>query len=121
MIVLATDAPLEARQLERLCRRAAAGLARVGSHYSYGSGDFVVAFSTIRQSQPQILVGSSSSVVDEKTVLEEMFLGMVECVEEAVLNSMTCANTMAGRDGHTALGLPLADLQAIVSRHLKNV
>jgi D-aminopeptidase len=123
MIVLATNAPLEARQLERLCRRAAAGLARVGSHYSHGSGDFVVAFSTTRQSQPQpaALIGSPFSVFDEKTVLEEMFLGVVECVEEAVLNSLTCAETMTGRDGHTALGIPLTDLKAIVSRHQKFV
>ena len=48
MIVLATDAPLDARQLQRLCVRAGAGLARVGSHYGHGSGDFVIGFSTAR-------------------------------------------------------------------------
>ena len=109
MVVLATDAPLSARQLGRLCVRAAAGLARLGGVLSHGSGDFVIAFSTtqrIPQRAPRPTV-MQLALANEATVMDGLFRAVVESVEEAVLNSLAAAQTMIGRDGHVAYALPL--------------
>ena len=117
MIVLATDAPLDSRQLHRLCVRAGAGLARVGSHYGHGSGDFVLAFSTAYRiaHEPIGLVADRRLVIDEAKVLEGLFRAVVESVEEAIVNSLFGAETMVGRDGHTAWALPLDAAVAALS------
>jgi D-aminopeptidase len=118
MIVLATDAPLEARQLQRLCRRAGAGLARVGSHYSHGSGDFVLAFSTAYriEHEPIGLVAGRAAVIDEARVIEGLFRAVVESVEEAVVNSLFCAETIVGRDEHVAYALPVDEVLKLTRR-----
>lgn len=112
MIILATDAPLDARQLRRLCVRASAGLARVGSHLAHGSGDFVIAFSTANrvEHEPASLTATQTVLADEQKAMGWLFPAVVECVEEAVLNSLFRAETMVGRDGHTAYGLPAEDV-----------
>ena len=109
MVVLATDAPLDARQLGRLCVRAGAGLARTGSCYGHGSGDFVIAFSTaVRVAHaPPALEAMQPVVADEGKAMRWLFPAVAECVEEAVLNSLFCAETMTGRDGHTIQALPV--------------
>jgi len=114
--VLATDAPLDSRQLQRLCVRVAAGLARVGSHLGHGSGDFVIAFSTARRVEhvPKALMATQSVLADEEQVLGWLFRAVVESVEEAVLNSLFRAETMVGRDGHTAYGLPIQQVVELV-------
>ncbi len=91
MVVLGTDAPLEARQLQRVCLRAAAGLARCGAVFYHGSGDFVIAFSTGRviERQPASLCGQIPAVLDEACVLNGLFQAAAESVEEAVLNSLS--------------------------------
>lgn len=116
MIVLATDAPLSARQLGRLCRRAAAGLARTGSVIDHGSGDFVIAFSTTHRiaHSPASLTAPLSLVVDEERVLPWLFLAVVESVEEAVLNSLCAATTVVGRDNHVRYALPLLEVQRLL-------
>lgn len=116
MIVLATNAPLDARQLHRLCGRAAAGLARVGSVYGHGSGDFVIAFSTAwRLSRHAALPSTArTTLADEEQVLGALFPGVAACVEEAVLNSLCCATTVTGRDGNTAHALPLDAVAALL-------
>jgi D-aminopeptidase len=116
MIVLATDAPLSARQLERLCRRAGAGLARTGSTIDHGSGDFVIAFSTTHRiaHTPTAFTAPVSLVVDEERVLSWLFLAVVECVEEAVLNSLCAATTVVGRDDHVRHALPLREVQRLL-------
>lgn len=108
MIVLATDAPLDSRQLGRICRRAAAGLARTGSTLGHGSGDFVIAFSTSQPGflDPRALAGPREQVLDEARLLDPLFQAVVESVEEAVLDSLCTAETSVGRDGHTAYELP---------------
>lgn len=109
MVVLATDAPLDARQLTRVCRRGALGLARVGGSASNGSGDFVLAFSTAYR----VLHEDASPLAafrllrDSAPVMDELFLAAVEAVEEAVLNSLFAARTVVGRDGHVAPALPV--------------
>jgi D-aminopeptidase len=114
MIVLATDAPLSARQLRRLCVRAGAGLARVGSYYGHGSGDFVIAFSTANRvaHEPTTLTMSETRLIDDARVLESLFRAVVESVEEAIVNSLCAAETMIGRDGHVRYALPLETVLA---------
>jgi len=118
MIVLATDAPLSSRQLSRLCVRAAAGLARTGSVYGHGSGDFVIAFSTAQRldHEPASLTSVQTLVVDEARAMEWLFPAVAESVEEAILNSLFRAETVVGRDGHTRFALPVEEVVAWVHR-----
>jgi D-aminopeptidase len=118
MVVLATDAPLTARQLRRLCVRAAAGLARTGSHYGHNSGDFVIAFSTAWQVEgaPSALTATQTVLADEGRAMSWLFPAVVESVEEAVLNSLFRADTVAGRDDHVRHALPVEQVVALVRR-----
>jgi len=119
MIVLATDAPLDARQLGRLGPRAAAGLGRLGSVLDHGSGDFVIAFSTAQRLPhvPPRLTEPRLVVADEARVMSALFLAVVESVEEAVLNALCAAETMTGRDGHTRQALPCAEAAELIRSH----
>lgn len=117
MIVLATDAPLSARSLERLAKRSVLALGRVGSFMSNGSGDFVVAFSTA-QTVPHapadpVLVRRDLA----NDALSPLFLAVVEAVEEAILDSLLTATTVTGRDGHVGEAIPLDDLRRVLRRH----
>jgi len=118
MIVLATDAPLSSRQLTRLCVRAAAGLARTGSHLGHGSGDFVIAFSTAQRFPhvPRSLTEAQTVLVDEGRAMTWLFPAVVESVEEAVLNSLCRAETTTGRDGHVRVALPLDEMVGLLRR-----
>ncbi len=112
MIVLATDAPVSPRNLERMAKRAMLGLARTGSYSSNGSGDFVIAFSTQnrrtggKSPRPDALLPNSR--------MNPLFLGTVEAVEEAVYNALTAATTVEGRDGHVQKALPLDRLREVL-------
>jgi D-aminopeptidase len=118
MIVLATDAPLSERQLQRLCVRASAGLARTGGYLKHGSGDFVIAFSTTVRipHRPASLTTLQTVLLDEAPVINGLFQAVIESVEEAVLNSLTCAETVVGRDNHTAHALPLEQVVDLLNR-----
>ena len=118
MIVLATDAPLGSRQLGRLCRRAAFGLARTGSTCHGGSGDFVIAFSTAfhlpeRPSRPV----AQRPFLDLQPLMSAFALAVIESVEEAIYNSMFMAHTVVGRDGNTRYGLPVDEVAALMQRY----
>ena len=103
MVVVATDAPLLSRNLERLAKRATLGLARSGSYMSNGSGDYVIAFSTYAGNR---IVASAREpfpiTVLPNARMTPLFQAVVEATEEAVLNSLVAATTTTGRDGHTA-------------------
>jgi D-aminopeptidase len=118
MIVLATDAPLCARQLRRLCVRAAVGLARTGSHHMHGSGDFVIAFSTAHRIEhaPAAVTATRAVLADERKAMGWFFPAVAECVEEAILNSLFRAETVVGRDGNTRHGLPVGEVVAAVRK-----
>ena len=118
MIVLATDAPLDSRQLRRLCARAAVGLARTGSHHGHGSGDFVIAFSVAHRipHAPQTLTTAETVVADEARAMQWLFPAVAESVEEAVINSLCCAETVTGRDGHVRHALPIEEVSGLVER-----
>ena len=114
MIVLATDAPLSSRNLERLARRAVLGLARTGSYMSNGSGDFVIAFSTVNL-VPHAAAGRTRSIEElENDLVSPLFLAVVESVEEAVYNSLTRATTVTGHRGAKAEALPLDRLRDLL-------
>lgn len=119
MIVVATDAPLDARNLERLAKRAFMGLAKTGGMASNGSGDYVIAFSTATGNQ----VAFNSSKADQQiTILtndaiDPLFLAANEATEEAILNSLFKAETMKGFRGHTIEALPLDKVIPILKKH----
>ena len=110
LMVVATDAPLIPVQLKRLCKRALVGMARTGGISTHGSGDLVIAFST--GNDPATAAGSLQ--VLHYSHMSRLFAGVVEAAEEAVLNSLTAAGTMVGRDGNTIHGLPLEELVEVM-------
>ncbi len=108
MIILATDAPLSDRQLKRLAKRATIGLGRTGSHASHGSGDIVIAFSTATTVHhfTEELITTIHQVREETDVMNRLFQGVAEVVEEAILNSLTKSATTAGRKSRIVEELP---------------
>lgn len=99
IIVLATDAPLSDRQLQRIAKRCGIGLGRTGSHFSHGSGDIVIAFSTAHKIA-HFSEGSIENRVqlrEDHPTLNQLFTGVAEATEEAILNSLSQAVTTKGR------------------------
>ncbi len=119
IIIVGTDAPLSDRQLLRVARRCQGGLARTGSVFSHGSGDFALAFSTANKVSDSDTPESSEQryISDDSPYLGLLFRACVEAVEESVLNSLFMAETMVGRDGHTRFGLPIDTVLEILARH----
>ncbi len=114
IIVVATDAPLDGRQLTRLAKRASLGLARTGSTARHGSGDFILAFSTgnIIPHYPQAPTFQQTHLAD--THLNPIITATVEATEEAILNALTMATTVVGRDGHRVEAINLDRLKGLV-------
>ncbi|HSS16007.1 MAG TPA: P1 family peptidase [Candidatus Dormibacteraeota bacterium] len=118
MIVIATDAPIDARNLKRLAARAWLGMARTGSAASNGSGDYAVAFSTA----PQLRIHTSEKPPTRHVELltndamSPLFLAVIEATEEAIYNSMFRAMTMNG-NGHTVEALPIEKTIEILREH----
>ena len=115
MIVLATDAPLSPRQLERLARRSTAALGRVGSYVGHGSGDFVVAFSTAYRlpHAPSEPTRAVELLLDD--ALDPLFLAAVEAVEEAIYNSLLRATAVTGHKGRAAEALPVDEVGRLLA------
>jgi len=111
MVVLATDAPISPRNLERMAKRAVQGLARTGSFMSNGSGDFVIAFSTQNRRSGR---ASRTDTLRPNAAMSPLFLATVEAVEEAVYNALTTATTVRGRDGHVTEAIPIDRLRTIL-------
>ena len=117
MIVVATDAPLDARDLRRLAARAVFGLARTGSSYSHGSGDYAIAFST----SPEARYPFGETLARPRAFLpgdavSPLFEAVLEATEEAVLNSLLRATTVAA-NGRTVEAIPLDRLREVLARH----
>lgn len=108
MIVLATDAPLSSRQLKRVAKRCGIGLGRTGSHFSNGSGDVVIAFSTANKVAhfTEESVETSIQLRDDHPIMNDLFQGAAEVTEEAILNSISQALTTEGRMGNIAYAYP---------------
>jgi D-aminopeptidase len=117
MIVVATDAPLNARSLDRLAMRAIMGLARTGSHASNGSGDYVVAFSThpsVRRPRLSDKPITSLSLVNAS--MSPLFAATAEATEEAIYNAIFKATTIESDRG-IRKAIPLKDLMRILEKY----
>lgn len=118
MMVVATDAPLSARNLERLARRALMGLARTGSSGSNGSGDYVLAFSSAPQVRRRGDDHGPRQILDlPNPRMPGLFQAAIEATEEAIYNSLLRAVTVTGFRGRTAEALPLEETVDILKKH----
>ncbi|KAB7732283.1 S58 family peptidase [Rudanella paleaurantiibacter] len=116
MMVVLTDAPLDARNLKRLAKRAFMGLAQTGGIASNGSGDYVIAVSTAYQ-----IPHDSAEAFDQVKVLRNdsvspLFMAAIEATEEAIINSLFAARTLTGDGGHTAEQLPVEKVVEIIRK-----
>jgi D-aminopeptidase len=117
MMIVATDAPADARNLERLAARAMLGLARTGSTSSNGSGDYVIAFSAASQSRVRSGGAARPTTVLGNDAMSPLFLAVIEATEEAVYNSLFKATTVVGRDGNRAEALPIDRTVEILKKY----
>jgi D-aminopeptidase len=119
MMVVATNAPLDARNLERLAKRAFMGLAKTGGIASNGSGDYVIAFSTdtsvrIKHDSKSLL---QQSKILSNDAMSPLFMAAIEATEEAILNSLFIAETMKGKDGRLVEALPLDQVIPLMKQY----
>nr|WP_245539598.1 P1 family peptidase [Pontibacter roseus] len=119
MMVVATDAPVDARNLERIAQRAMMGLARTGGIASNGSGDYVIAFST---NEGLRIPYSSSEKTQTVTLLRNdemspLFMATIEATEEAIINSLFMAETMEGKEQHKVGALPVNQVIKIMKKY----
>jgi D-aminopeptidase len=121
MIVVATDAPLDSRNLERLAKRAFLGLGKTGGIASNGSGDYVIAFSTA----PGVRVPHESQESTQTTTslrndaMSALFMAAIEATEEAIVNSLLMAKTSVGKEGHKIEALPLEKVLPLLKKYGK--
>lgn len=118
IMVVATDAPLDARQLKRLARRAMLGPARTGSPSTHGSGDYVIAFSTAASGRYKFgSSGAHSRLVLADDSITPLFQATVEATEEAIYNSLLKATTTRGAGGRVVEALPVDKLREIMKKY----
>ena len=120
IIVIATDAPIDHRNLQRLAARSMLGLARTGAAGSNGSGDYAIAFSTAPELRIRTAAGNRASksnvILLSNDAMSPLFLAVIEATEEAIYNSLFRATTTTGR-GHTVEALPIDHTLEILRRH----
>ena len=116
MIVVATDAPLDARDLERLAARAIFALARTGSTYSNGSGDFAIAFSTHAANRLTATTGPQPRTILPTDAVSGLFEAALDATEEAVYNSLLKARDTTG-NGRTVRAIPIDALTALLKKY----
>jgi D-aminopeptidase len=114
--VLATDAPLATHQLNRLSKRAALGIGRVGSSAMHGSGEILVAFSTANRvpRESRKMVYRMKLLLDAR--LDPLYEAVIEATEEAILNSLCAARDMDGVNGNLSRALPVEEVRELVAR-----
>jgi D-aminopeptidase len=119
MIVVATNAPLDSRNLQRLAKRAFMGLAKTGGIASNGSGDYVIAFSTADSVRiPYAPSGPVQSIpVLHNEYVTPLFMAAIEATEEAIINSLFAATTMKGKDGHIIAAIPVDKVKLILQQY----
>lgn len=110
MMIIATDAPIIDRNLQRMAQRAMMGLAKTGGIASNGSGDYVIAFSTaenlrIKHNKPDLALDSLNLLNNND--MSPLFMATIEATEEAIINSLFAAESMTGKDGNTSEKLPI--------------
>ncbi|HSM03858.1 MAG TPA: P1 family peptidase [Longimicrobiales bacterium] len=116
IVVVATDAPLQPQQLQRLVERVPLGIGRMGGYGSNGSGDIFISFST---ANPGIWEGRGTGTMEilPNSAMTQLFPAVIQATEEAILNAMVAAETMTGRDGVTAHALPHDRLQEVMRKY----
>ena len=119
MIIVATDAPLDYRNLLRLAKRAMLGLGKTGGIASNGSGDYVIAFSTaedlrVPHNNSKRIINSTNINNDDTSPL---FMAAIEATEEAILNSLFAATSITGKNGNTAERIPLDIILPILKKY----
>jgi D-aminopeptidase len=114
--VVATDAPLDARDLKRVAARAIFALARTGSTYSNGSGDFAVAFSTHPSLRLTSTAGPQPRSVLPTDAVSDLFEAALDATEEAVYNSLLRATNTTG-NGRTVYALPIDPLKMVLKKY----
>jgi D-aminopeptidase len=114
IVVLVTDARIDAKSCDRLARRAGLGLARVGSTASHGSGEIFLAVATG-------LRAARGEAAEDRPVagraLDDYFTAAVDATEEAVLDALLAAPTVVGRDGNVSPGLPVDEVRRLLAEH----
>jgi D-aminopeptidase len=122
IIVIATDAPVDARQLKRMAARAMSGLARTGSAMTNGSGDYAIAFST----STDVRIRMSDSNQNPRNIkllsndaMSPLFLAVIEATEEAIYNSLFRATTITGKEKRTVEALPIENTLNILRKYGK--
>lgn len=118
MVVVATDAPLDSRNLKRLAKRGLLGIPRTGGYYSNSSGDYGIAFSTAREVRvPHRHAGPTQEItVLRNEQMSPLFAAAAEAAEEAILNSLFKAVRMEGKDGNTAEPLPVEKIPGLLKK-----
>lgn len=122
MMIVATDAPLEARNLERVAKRAFLGMAKTGGVASNGSGDFVIAFSTAEDMRMPHEAPALSKVkmdVVQNDDMTPIFMATIEATEEAIINSLFAATDVKGFDGKVAKALPIKTVLEMMKKEGK--
>jgi D-aminopeptidase len=115
IIVIATDAPLDHRQLNRLAARSMSGLARTGSSMSNGSGDYAIAFSTANRINATERIRNVQLVGND--AMSPLFQAVIEATEEAILNSLFKATTVRGKDKRTIEALPIDRVKELLQKY----
>jgi D-aminopeptidase len=116
IIVIATDAPLDHRQLRRLAERSMSGLARTGSSMTNGSGDYAIAFSTAAENRIRANDNLRTVKVLGNDAMSPLFQAVIETTEEAIYNSLLRATTVTGKDNRTVEGLPIDKVTEILKK-----
>ena len=118
MMIVATDAPLDSRNLERLAKRAFMGLAKTGGVATNGSGDYVIAFSTDSSIR---IPFNAPDILDQKVLSNDavspLFMAAIEATEEAIINSLLAAETMKGKSGRVVEALSHEKLKEILKKY----
>ncbi|MCA9636069.1 MAG: P1 family peptidase [Myxococcales bacterium] len=115
--VVATNAPLLSHQIHRLCKRVALGIGRAGSTAAHGSGEIIVGFSTantVPRDDRQMIYRIK---VLQDPRMNPLYEAAIDATEEAIINALCMAETMAGHSGHTAPAIPLDRLREIMLRY----
>lgn len=119
MIIVATDAPVDHRNLKRIAKRGILGMGKTGGVGSNGSGDYVIAFSTAEENR--VAYRPSDRVLHPSVIHNDYMTGLfratVESTEEAIINSMFMAHSVKGRDGHERKALPLDEVIPVLRKY----
>ena len=119
ILIAATDAPLLPYQLKKIAKRVALGLAQTGAISQTGSGDIILAFSTANKISRKKRVSFHNIKAINDFEITPFYQATVEATQEAIINALTTAQTTVGRDGNTAYGIPLDQVEQIMKKYMR--